>query len=199
MCAMILGVSGRNASGKGEVMAYLAERGFEGLSLSDVLRDELRRQGLAESRERMIALGRKVREEEGEAVLARRTLEGCLPGRDYAIDSIRHPAEVEALAAGPQAFHLLWIEAGAEVRFARLRQRARSGDPTTFDEFRELESRELQSAAKGGQQLLAVRDRSEIHLRNDGSVAELRGEMEALLERLSRGGASGDRGGDAAS
>ena len=76
MCRMILGVSGPNASGKGEVMAYLVERGFQGISLSDVLREELRRQGVAESREAMIELGRKLREEEGEAVLARRTLAG---------------------------------------------------------------------------------------------------------------------------
>lgn len=195
---MILGVSGRYASGKGEVMAYFAERGFEGFSLSDVLRDELRRQGLEESRERMIALGRKIREEEGEAALARRALERCPPGRDYAIDSIRHPAEVEALAAGPQAFHLLWVDADAEVRFARLRERGRSGDPTTFEQFRELESREWQSEASGGQQLRAVWDRSDIQLRNDGSVAELRAELEALLERLSRGGGSGDSSSGAA-
>ena len=187
---MILGVSGRNASGKGEVMAYLAEKGFEGLSLSDVLRDELRRQGLEESRERMIALGRKIREEEGEAALARRALERCPPGRDYAIDSIRHPAEVEALAAGDQAFHLLWIDADAEVRFARLRERGRSGDPASFEEFRELESREWQSEASGGQQLRAVRDRSDSQLRNDRSVAELRRDLEELLARLSQGGGS---------
>ena len=183
---MIVGVSGRYASGKGEVMSYLVEQGFEGFSLSDVLRDELGRQGLEESRERMIALGRKIREEEGEAALARRALERCPPGRDYAIDSIRHPAEVEALSAGAQAFYLLWVDADAEVRFERLRQRGRSGDPTSFEAFRELESREWQSEAAGGQQLRAVRDLSEFRLRNDGSVAELRNELEALLERLSR-------------
>ena len=38
---MIIGVSGRNGAGKGEVVGYLADRSFYGLSLSDVIRDEL--------------------------------------------------------------------------------------------------------------------------------------------------------------
>ena len=42
---MIIGLSGRNGAGKGEVLAYLQSRSFYAHSLSDVIRDELRRQG----------------------------------------------------------------------------------------------------------------------------------------------------------
>ena len=42
---MILGVSGLNGAGKGEVVRFLEARSFYALSLSDVIRDELRAQG----------------------------------------------------------------------------------------------------------------------------------------------------------
>ena len=48
---MILGVSGPNGAGKGEVVAYLAARSFYPLSLSDVIRNELRAGGFEETRE----------------------------------------------------------------------------------------------------------------------------------------------------
>jgi len=38
---MIIGLTGKNASGKGEIARFLQERGFTFMSLSDVLRDEL--------------------------------------------------------------------------------------------------------------------------------------------------------------
>ncbi len=58
---MILGVSGLNGAGKGEVVRYLEARSFYALSLSDVIRDELRERGLEESRERMIEAGNAIR------------------------------------------------------------------------------------------------------------------------------------------
>ena len=60
---MIIGVSGRNGAGKGEVVNFLADRSFYGLSLSDVIRDELEKQGVEPTRERMLAAGTAMRAE----------------------------------------------------------------------------------------------------------------------------------------
>jgi len=57
---MIIGLSGRNGAGKGEVLAFLESRSFYAHSLSDVIRDELRRRGQDETRERMIELLKNV-------------------------------------------------------------------------------------------------------------------------------------------
>ena len=40
---MILGIAGLYASGKGEAVDFLVARSFAAFSLSDVIRDELRR------------------------------------------------------------------------------------------------------------------------------------------------------------
>ena len=127
---MILGVSGLNGSGKGEVVRFLETRSFQALSLSDVIRDELRARGQDETRERMIETGRALRQAEGPGALAVRLARRLAPDRHYAIDSVRHPAEVDALRAHAGRFRLLWIEADEATRIARIRARARPGDPS---------------------------------------------------------------------
>ncbi len=51
---MIIGLTGKNASGKGEVAQYLKTRGFTFYSLSDVLREELKRKKKVISRNNLI-------------------------------------------------------------------------------------------------------------------------------------------------
>ena len=124
---MLIGVAGLNGSGKGEIVSYLEERSFYALSLSDVIREELRKRGLEPTREQMIESGRELRAAEGPAALAVRLIEDMLPDRNYAIDSVRHPAEVDALRKGAQPFQLWWVDAADETRIERIRARGRVG------------------------------------------------------------------------
>jgi dCMP deaminase len=180
---MILGISGPNGAGKGEVVAYLADRSFYPLSLSDVIRDELRARGLEETRERMIETGRALRAAGGPGVLAERLAAALLPDRNYVIDSIRHPGEVEVFRRAAPTFRLLWVDAGPETRLARMRSRGRSGDPTTPSELEALEARELGSADLAAQQLLSVRELADFVLENDGSLTQLHDATQRVLER----------------
>jgi len=180
---MIIGISGPNGAGKGEVVAYLEARSFYPLSLSDVIRDELRGRGLEETRERMIETGRALRAAGGPGVLAERLTAALLPDRNYVIDSIRHPAEVEVLRRATAAFRLIWLDAAAETRLTRLRSRGRAGDPTTPRQLEALEARELGSPDPAAQQLLAVRDAADFVLHNEGTLAELHEATQRVLER----------------
>jgi dCMP deaminase len=180
---MIIGVSGRNGAGKGEVIAYLQSRSFYAHSLSDVIRDELRRQGQDETRERMIETGNAIRQQHGPGGLATMLASQLLPDRNYVIDSVRHPAEVEVLRARGARFQLWWVDAEEGVRFERMRKRGRPGDPGTLDELRALEGRELGGGDPAGQQLLAVQSLADATLRNDGTLAELHAQVQAQLER----------------
>ena len=170
---MIIGVSGRNGAGKGAVIDYLAERSFYVYSLSDVVRSELKRQGVEESRERMIEAGRALRAAGGPGALAEGLLAQLQPDRNYAIDSIRHPEEVEVLRRSSPDFRLVWIEANEETRWDRIRARQRPGDPSDIDELRVLEARELGSADTAGQQLLAVQAMADFVIENDAGFEEL--------------------------
>ena len=180
---MILGVSGPYGAGKGEAIAYLQERSFHALSLSDVIRSELAAQGLEETRERMIETGRRLRAQNGPAVLAERLVERLPPDRNCVIDSIRHPAEVEALRRADAHFRLIWVDAEESLRLERIRARARGGDPRTLKELRRLEAAERGGADPAAQQLAAIRDLADFAIQNNGTLAELHAEVQRVLER----------------
>ena len=180
---MIFGVAGPNGAGKGEIVEYLEARSFESFSLSDVIREELARRGVEESRENMIEVGTELRAAGGPAVLAERAIESLSGDRNYAIDSIRHPAEVEALRACGRPFKLIWADADIQTRFERLRERARPGDPQTLEHLRALEDREMGSGDPAAQQLLAVQELADFELRNDGELESLHLAVRQVFER----------------
>lgn len=180
---MIIGVAGPNGAGKGEVVEYLRARSFYVHSLSDVIRDTLKDQGLDETRERMIEAGRQLRRAHGPGALADVLCKGLEPDRNYAIDSIRHPAEVERLRDGHPHFALIWVDAGDTVRFERMRLRARPGDPETLERLRTLEALEMGSDDPAAQQLLAVKALSDFTVDNSAGLSELHDAVQRILER----------------
>ncbi len=171
--SMIIGLSGRNGAGKGAIVEYLAERSFYVYSLSDVIRDELASRGVEETRERMIEAGRELRTAGGPGALAEGLIPKLLPDRNYVIDSIRHPAEVEALQNFSAEFRLVWVNASESRRLERMLERGRSGDPRNLDELRDLEGRELSNPDSAGQQLLAVEEMADFVIENEGGFDEL--------------------------
>jgi len=180
---MIVGIAGLYGAGKGEAVAFLQARSFYPLSLSDVIRDELAARGLEETRERMIEVGNEIRATEGLGGLAERLAGTLVADRNYVIDSVRHPAEVEALRAHTRDFRLLWIEADEALRLERILERKRNGDPTSLAELRELEGRELGGSNPAGQQLLAVRELADEMLSNNGKIEDLQNDLQEILER----------------
>jgi dCMP deaminase len=182
---MIIGVAGLNGAGKSAVVDFLRERSFVAHSLSDVLRDELRREGVPESREAMIQVGRRLREQEGGDALAKRLLPRLKRDQNYVIDSIRHPAEVGVFRELGRRFRLVWVEADEGVRFARIQARGRGGDPRSLEDFRRLEGVELASSEPSGQQLLAVRALADDIVVNDGSLDELFAKVKEVVRKES--------------
>ena len=178
---LIIGLTGPNAAGKGEVASRLMALGFAYHSLSDVLRDELESAGIAPTRENLIAKGNALRAAHGAGVLAER-VRGRLGARDI-VDSIRNPSEVAALRQEP-GFVLVGIDAPQEVRFQRARGRARPGDAITFEEFRSKEARE-NSDDPLQQQLARTYALADHVLRNDGALQALHDAVGDLLRRLS--------------
>lgn len=170
---MIIGISGLNGAGKSMLVDFFAERSFYAVSLSDLVREELAREGVPETRDRMIEAGRALRARGGPGALAQALMPRLRSDVNYVIDSVRHPAEVETLAAAAQPFRLIWVEAAASVRLERMRKRKRGGDPSSLDELAELEARELSNEDAAGQQLDRVRELADFVIRNEGRPEDL--------------------------
>ena len=175
---MIIGVAGRNGAGKGELVQFLEARSFTAHSLSDVIRQELALRGLPETRERMIEVGQELRRRSGPGALAQKLVKQLRPDRNYAIDSIRHPVEVEILRHCGQTFHLVWVDAKLETRFERMRLRGRSGDPKTVAELERLESLERGSDDPNAQQLDAVEAEADYRIANDDTLEAFQKQIE---------------------
>jgi dCMP deaminase len=179
---MLIGLTGRNAAGKGEVARYLQRKSFYYYSLSDAIRDEIRSRGDEPTRERLIIVGNELRQRYGSKILAERILERIEDDKHYVIDSIRNPAEVDAFRAAKH-FKLIRIEAPAEVRFERILSRQRESDPKTLEEFITLENREAEGDDTS-QNLVKVELMADYSLTNDGSLEKLYPQIDQLLIKL---------------
>jgi len=175
----VIGLTGPNASGKGEVAKFLAARGFTVHSLSDVVREEATRQGLDHTRDNLIATGVRLRTEGGSGVLARCILPR-LRGREV-VDSIRNPGEVAVLRTLPR-FLLLGVDAPQPLRFERSVRRGRLGDGRTLEEFARKEARE-NSTTEAGQQLLATLALADLVVDNDATLDDLHHRVREALTR----------------
>jgi len=181
---MLIGLTGRNAAGKGEVARYLQKKSFYYYSLSDVIRDEIRSRGLDPTRELLIVIGNELRQRYGANILAERILAKIEDDKHYVIDSIRNPAEVDAFRAAKH-FKLIRIEASPEIRFQRILSRHRESDPGTLQEFIELENREAEGDDTS-QNLVKVELMADHALTNEATLEKLYPQIDQLLLRLLR-------------
>lgn len=180
---MIIGLTGLNGAGKGEVAEFLKSRGFEYHSLSDEIREEIRQRGREITREILTDVGTELRTRFGPGVLAERILQRLGHDRNCVVDSIRNPAEVQVLRRRSD-FTLLAVDAKQAVRFERSRARGRESAASTIDQFVREEARELESGNPASQQLLATVRMADLTVSNDGSIEELQASLGALLPRL---------------
>ena len=182
---MIIGLTGKNGAGKGEVASFLRDKSFYYYSLSDVLREELESKKLPVTRENLIQTGNELRQKYGPDILARMTMRKIDPNRNYVIDSIRNPAEIQALRNGGN-FVLFSISAPPEVRFERIRSRKREQDPQTLEEFLRVEEAERRNQSEHKQSIEDCEALADYTIVNDGSMESLHQKTTELVGQVLR-------------
>jgi dCMP deaminase len=181
---MIIGLTGENCAGKGTTSEYMRKKGFYYLSLSDVIREELKASDTEVTRDNLIAKANELRTKFGAGILAEKTLQKLKGDRNYVIDSIRNPSEVEALKA-KGGFFLFYITAPPETRFVRMRLRDREGDPNTFEAFQRIEELEAQNADKTKQNLSGTAAMANKTIVNDADLPRLYDQIDKALSEVS--------------
>ncbi len=175
--ARLIGLTGTNGSGKGEAAAYLKKKGYAYFSLSDVIRDALRKDGIEDTRDNLIEKGNELRKKYGPAILARMAMER-VEGKAV-IDSIRNPSEVEYLRQRKE-FILLAIEAPVELRYERVKRRGRQESASTLEEFIKKEKEEMTDSEKE-QQLHSCMKMADFVIMNDGTLEDLHLKLEEIV------------------
>lgn len=184
---MIIGLTGKNAAGKGELAKHIQSKGFSYFSLSGALRDEATKRGLGHSRDTLINLGNELRKKFGNGVLAKRInekirKEEAAGKKDFVIDSIRNPGEIEELRKN-KGFLLCGVVTDQKIRFQRLLKRGRLGDAATFEEFRNHEDRENNDEASG-QQLDRCLELADKHISSNGTIEQANKEFDEWMKGL---------------
>lgn len=179
---MIIGLTGPNASGKGEAGSYLKSKGYIYHSLSDILREESKKLGIEPRRENLIKLGNDLRHRYGPAFLALCLIEKLSKTEDHIVDSIRNPAEIETLRKKGD-FILIGIDAPVNIRFKRSLKRKRPGDAQTIQEFIEKEDRENKASFEN-QQLKKCLSMADVVIINDSTIEEFHRKVDEAIREI---------------
>lgn len=180
----IIGISGTHGAGKDALAALRHEReNALHVTLSDILREELAKEGVPLERANLMALSKRWREETGDhAILVVKTVGRYLVEKSVegygglSIVSIRHPEEARRVK--DLGGVILWVDADPRLRYERIcsANRGRIDDAKTFEEFLEEENRELlppQETSAASVNLGAVYELAdEVVLNNFGSCEE---------------------------
>lgn len=190
MLPEVIGLTGPSVGGKAQAAKLLIKKGYEVTSLSDILREELRKRGIPEDdRKALQDLGDEWRAKYGHNVLALRALDRHYKeGKKLAIDSIRHPAEIDAIRVFTREAFIIGLDAPVDIRAKRATKRKRGGIESE-EEFKKLDKREFEGKEGSNEiQLGACLELADVVIMNRGTKKELEAKLErALLNRNPEG------------
>ncbi len=196
---MFIGLTGRIAAGKGQVAEYFKNLGFEYTSLSNAVREEAKNKNIEPTRENLQNLGNELRIAEGAGVLAKRISSKFKLNKDYVIDGIRNPAEVNHFRSledfyyvsingvkSCETFHLISIDANRTVRYERAMKRNKESDPKNLEDFIIADNRDFGEKDLSGQQVAACMVMADYHILNDFTAEEFNKRIEEIYEKIKR-------------
>lgn len=174
----IIGIAGTNGSGKDAVGLTLADRhSYLFVSVTDLLRAELNRRGVAVERENLRALSAEWRRQYGYAVLIDQAIEEYKRLQDkyvgVVIASLRNPFEADRIHE--LGGIVIWLDANPQTRYERIQSnaeaRSRAGeDSKTFEEFLADEETEMHTSGDAATlNMSGVKVRSDLFLENDAT------------------------------
>jgi cytidylate kinase len=173
----IIGIGGTNGSGKDTIGEMLAERhDFLVISVSEILREEARKQGLPIERKHLSTISAQWRREHGHGVLTERAMRlfknSNKKYKGLVVIPMRHPGV--AVKVKENGGVVVWVDANPKTRYKRIESRLRSlEDHKTYQEFLADEQREMHHEGDAATLSMAkVKKLSDIFLKNNGDNTE---------------------------
>jgi dephospho-CoA kinase len=176
----VIGVVGLPATGKGEFSRVAGELGIPVVVMGDVVRREVRRQGLSLTDETMGRISGELRHEYGRDALAALSIP-AIEGADadvVLVDGIRSDAEVVRFREHFEEFYLIAVESPYDLRLERIRERGREDDTISAEELTSRDEREL---GWGLGEAILMADYS---VKNDGGMSEYEIKARSILRKL---------------
>ncbi|MDD4151998.1 MAG: dephospho-CoA kinase [Candidatus Gracilibacteria bacterium] len=180
---MIIGLTGTIAAGKGTLVNYFKEKGFTISTMSDIIKVELDKRLLENTRDNFRVVGNSLREEFGAGILVKKIIENN-QNKDLVIDGIRSIGEVEELKKHENSY-LISIDAPIETRFKWMIERGKESDPKTFELFIEADKKNNGNWIENtGIEVLKCMEKSDFNIYNDGSLENLSKKIEEIINKI---------------
>ncbi len=177
---MIVGLTGRIASGKGQIVEFLKSKDFQYFTISQVVREEAAKKGIPIERKNLQDLGNEIRHNEGKNAWIKRLILKLDKSKNCIIDGIRNPGEIEELRKLDN-FFLISVDAPQKVRFDRLLKRKKPSDPKTWEDFLEIDKRDFQEDDPLGQQVGKCMKQADFKIINDSDIDKLNKKIEEIF------------------
>jgi dephospho-CoA kinase len=180
---MIIGLTGTIASGKTTLADILKEKGFEHHTYSDLLREEAEKESIEPTRKNLQELGNKFKKDNNNlGILSKMIIDNAKTDNILA-DGIRTIDEIKELKKYPKAY-VIGVDAPQKIRYKRLSDRKRPGDPLTFEKFKEIDDHENKGLTPG-QDINNCIKKADFVVINDHSIKDLKSKIEAILKKIS--------------
>lgn len=181
---MIIGLTGTIGAGKGMVVEYLKEKGFEHFSARTLIEEELEKHRLSFDRSNMADMGNKLRKENGPGYIIKTLYEKALSsGKNSIVESIRTPGELEKLK-DKKDFYLIAVDANREIRYERIKKRGSATDHISYEQFVADEERELKSDDPFSQNILGCILKADFNVTNNGDIKSMREQIDKILGKI---------------
>jgi len=178
--ALLLGLTGRQCSGKSEIAKILREFGFDVLEMGEVLKSQIGKED--PSIEEVSKFAIEVRKKMGRGAVAKLAIpilrRKLSSGGKVVISGVRSPEEVEIFRKEFKEFLLIRVKSEKGNRIERALKRGRPDDPSSMEEFIEKEKLEEEL---GIEETMAM---AEFEILNEGTLEELRRKTLELLDKL---------------
>ncbi|MEM1535595.1 MAG: AAA family ATPase [Candidatus Pacearchaeota archaeon] len=133
---MIIGITGTMGSGKDTIANFFVKKGFKKIVMSDFLREIEKHRKIKPTRRNLRKLQLEIRKKYGEDILIDMLLSEIVKKnlKNVVISGLRTAADIKFAKKKLKA-KIIFVDAKPEIRFLRIKKRARPGDPKSYDEF----------------------------------------------------------------
>lgn len=180
---MIIGLTGRIAAGKGIVADFFEKKGFEYFTISKIIRQEALKRNIPIKRKNLQKLGNEMRIKFGSNIWVKKLIEKIKDNKDYIIDGIRNPGEINELKKFNN-FILISIDSPIKTRFKRILNRKKDSDTDNWEKFLEIDNRDFQEQNPHGQQVKKCMELADYYLINDSSLNEFKNKINKLYNKI---------------
>jgi len=177
---MIIGLSGTFGAGKDTISQYLVKKGFQHISLSDIIRAEAKKRRIGHDRDSLRELGNVLVKENGEEVLAKIAMQRQRKP-NLVLSSIRRIKEIDYLHTFKD-FKFLFVDAPIKIRYGRLHKRGRIGEGTmSFEDFKTKEK--LEMSGKSTQRLDLCKKKADVLINNSKTEKHLFKQIDKIITK----------------